>query len=144
MNRTGNTEKSALGFIKKVLPVCALFAVGTYLWLVPEKPESINLTITEQVSEKADDNHFGLPKTEGFELIKGQCSGCHSLKLVAQNKLTRQGWKDLIVWMQREQNLWDLGELEKPILDYLEAHCSPTQRGRRKPLSKIDWYVLDH
>ncbi|MCB0738931.1 MAG: hypothetical protein KDC92_15590 [Bacteroidetes bacterium] len=77
-----------------------------------------------------------------FELVRTTCGACHSTALVTQNRATRQGWKDLIVWMQETQKLWDLGENEEPILDYLSTHYAPTQKGRRPNLTGIEWYEL--
>lgn len=89
------------------------------------------------------DEETGLIVVEGYEVVKAQCGSCHSARLVAQNSFDREGWKDLIEWMQKEHNLWDLGEHETVILDYLEKNYAPTKKGRRAPLSEIDWYVLN-
>ena len=143
MKSQRHTEGSALKFIKFLIPVLAISTIMCFVLLRTSDEPGSRVAIRDTPAANISDNHFGLPETEGFDLVKGQCSGCHSLQLVAQNKLTRQGWKDLIHWMQREQNLWPLGELEKPILDYLEKNCAPTQGGRRKALAKTTWYALD-
>jgi len=88
------------------------------------------------------DEQSGLIIDVGLDVVKAQCGACHSTALVAQNRLTREGWKDLIRWMQAEQNLWDLGPQEVVVLDYLEKNCSPQESGRRKNLTNIEWYVL--
>lgn len=75
-------------------------------------------------------------------LVIQNCTGCHSAKLIAQNRATREGWKNMIVWMQETQNLWDLGPNEDKILDYLTRHYSPERVGRRKNLENIVWYDL--
>ena len=75
-------------------------------------------------------------------MVKGTCSACHSIDLVTQNSATREGWKDLIVWMQKTQKLWDLGDNEALILDYLEKNYAPKEQGRRAPLKDIEWYEL--
>ncbi len=87
----------------------------------------------------------GLIYAEGFELVKSTCTVCHSAKLVTQNRATRQGWADMIDWMQRTQGLWDLGANEPKILDYLAEHYAPEETGRRANLDAeaIEWYVLD-
>ncbi len=143
MNEGQHTEQSAMRFLRYVVPIIAVFAVLLYVILKPEEIQLAEIKTSDDNFQNEVSTDHGLPQSEGFELIQGQCSGCHSLKLVAQNKLTRQGWKDLIVWMQQEQNLWDLGDLEEPILDYLEANCSPKRGGRRKTLPKPEWYALD-
>lgn len=71
----------------------------------------------------------------GLEVVRAHCSGCHSLALVAQNRMSRKGWQNTIRWMQEKQGLWDLGEAEAVILDYLERNYGVTERPwRRKPL----------
>lgn len=92
--------------------------------------------------ENGIDVESGLIVDEGFEIVKGTCAACHSLDLVTQNSATREGWKDIIVWMQKTQKLWDLGENETVILDYLEKNYPPKKQGRRAPLKDIEWYEL--
>ena len=42
----------------------------------------------------------------------------------------------MIRWMQNKHGLWALGELEAPILDYLETHYAPRVSGSRRPLAE--------
>ena len=76
----------------------------------------------------------GLIVDEGFEQVRAQCGACHSLKLVQQNRADRDGWLQMIRWMQDSQGLWPLGANEPVILDYLANHYGPVRGGRRKPL----------
>lgn len=86
----------------------------------------------------------GLIAGEGLELVKGNCTNCHSSALILQNRFTREGWHEKIVWMQETQGLWDLGTSEDAILDYLATHYAPeAPKGRRIPLSGIEWYELE-
>ncbi|PHI20996.1 hypothetical protein CEQ90_04735 [Lewinellaceae bacterium SD302] len=87
----------------------------------------------------------GLIYAEGYELVKANCTVCHSAKLVTQNRASRQGWAEMIDWMQRTQGLWELGANEPKILDYLAEHYAPEETGRRANLDveAIEWYVLD-
>lgn len=75
-------------------------------------------------------------------LVIANCTGCHSGKLVTQNRATREGWTNMIRWMQRTQNLKDLGTDEQKILDYLSENYAPTEQGRRANLKVDDWYEL--
>lgn len=85
----------------------------------------------------------GLLDGNGLRAVKANCLSCHSAKLITQNRFTRAGWHDKIVWMQETQGLWDLGENEPLILDYLAEHYAPEARAsRRQPLSNIEWYEL--
>lgn len=87
----------------------------------------------------------GLVYDKGFDIVRGTCTACHSAKLVTQNRATKEGWKQMIDWMQETQGLWDLGENEAIILDYLSTHYAPENTGRRKVLdvAEIEWYILE-
>ncbi len=85
----------------------------------------------------------GFKEGENLQLVINNCTSCHSAKMVTQNRATRDGWLTMIKWMQETQNLWDLGESEPLILDYLAKHYAPEESGRRKPLTNIDWYELE-
>ena len=96
----------------------------------------------ERQDIKPVDPETGLIIGPGFNLVKTNCLGCHSGKLITQNKASRATWKETILWMQKTQNLWDLGENEPAILDYLAKHYAPGKAGRRLPLQDIEWYEL--
>lgn len=85
----------------------------------------------------------GLIADDDFPLIQQHCFSCHSGRLIAQNRLDRTGWSDLIVWMQETQNFWQLGPDEKGVLDYLERNYAPQNTGRRPNLETTEWYELD-
>lgn len=80
-----------------------------------------------------------------YMIVRAHCTACHSSKLVLQNRATRDGWKEMIRWMQATQKLWDLGENEDKILDYLSTYYAPTEQGRRAPLkiAASDWYQIE-
>jgi len=85
----------------------------------------------------------GFKEGENLQLVINNCTSCHSAKMVTQNRATRDGWKTMISWMQETQNLWDLGDNEPLILDYLAKYYAPDKAGRRQPLTNIDWYELE-
>ncbi len=87
----------------------------------------------------------GLVYDKGFDIVRGTCTACHSAKLVTQNRATKEGWTQMIRWMQETQGLWDLGENEPLILNYLSTHYAPENIGRRKNLdmATMEWYILD-
>lgn len=87
----------------------------------------------------------GLIYAEGFDIVRGNCTACHSAKLVTQNRATREGWTDMIRWMQAKQGLWDLGKNESVILDYLATNYAPEDIGRRANIDvdEIEWYLLE-
>ena len=49
----------------------------------------------------------------------------------------------MIEWMQATQGLWDLGENEPIILDYLATNYAPEEVGRRANLEEVAYYMLD-
>jgi len=90
------------------------------------------------------DTETGMIVDKDLYMVKAQCTSCHSSKLIVQNRFTRVGWKQKIRWMQAKHNLWDLGETEKQVLDYLEKYYAPTATlARRQPLKDIKWYKLE-
>jgi mono/diheme cytochrome c family protein len=73
-----------------------------------------------------------LPKGKGRELVFGICNGCHSVKLVVQQGMTRPKWDDTLTWMVEQQGMPELQpEIEKKILDYLATHFGP-DRGQEQ------------
>lgn len=87
----------------------------------------------------------GLIYDTHFALVRAHCTACHSGKLVAQNRATREGWQQMIRWMQETQGLWDLGVNEPKILDYLAKNYAPKEVGRRTniDMAAVEWYILD-
>lgn len=102
-------------------------------------------TTKEDVVENGIHIATGLVYAEGFELVRAQCTACHSAKLVTQNRASRDGWRQMIRWMQSTQGLWDLGDKEKSILDYLSKYYAPEEVGRRANLdiTATEWYILE-
>lgn len=127
----------------------AFFVIYIYL---PEKEElkSVESVLSEpMLAVGSMDPESELIVDEGYLLIKQQCQSCHNMALVTQNFFTREVWLEKIRWMQAEQNLWDLGEKEDSILDYLAKHYNPSKKnqgitnsGRRQNLN-VEWYSLD-
>lgn len=113
-------------------------------WLQAKK-EIVEMEIAEELPEFENGIHLatGLIQDENVQLIIGNCTSCHSAKMVTQNRATREGWNSMIVWMQETQGLWDLGDNEPLILDYLAKHYAPKKQGRRAPLTDIAWYDLE-
>lgn len=70
-----------------------------------------------------NDDYWGLPRTEGFELVDLYCSACHSLQVVMQQRATYGRWKSTLEWMVDKQNMPPLpAEDEGVILTYLAEH----------------------
>ncbi len=167
-NPTANREVSPKdkqllirGLMKAVIGLLAIviLLVGTVLFAVfytgPSPATDGSLTADSAVSGPQNigsvsdeildgkDVATGLVVGEGVEIVRTTCTGCHSSAIILQNRFTREGWKAKIVWMQETQGLWDLGENEPAILDYLATHYAPEPpKGRRIPLKDIGWYEL--
>lgn len=85
----------------------------------------------------------GLVEAEGLMSVVNNCTNCHSAKLVIQNRMNRERWISTIRWMQETQNLWDLGDQEEVIVNYLVANYPTVKKGRRALLTEIEWYELE-
>jgi len=132
-----------------ILLVGAVLFVGFYGGSTSDSAteEDVSTTAPLGTDEVVDgkDVATGFVIDEGFEIVKATCTGCHSSAIVLQNKFTREGWKAKIVWMQETQGLWDLGDNESIILDYLAKYHAPEPpKGRRLPLKDIEWYELEN
>lgn len=82
------------------------------------------------------DTDTGLVMAPGWEEVRIHCGGCHSHSIVTNQRANRDAWRDMIRWMQRTQNLWELpAKSEVEILDYLAANYGPdTTPQRRAPI----------
>ena len=107
--------------------------------------DSVDLVMKNDPALVEDGIHVltGLKAEEGYKLVWSNCTPCHSARLLTQNRATREGWQSMIRWMQATQNLWDLGPNEEKIIDYLATYYAPEGKGRRKPLTEIEWYKLE-
>ena len=146
-----------LFLIKSLIFICALTLayalLGDFLKPLWQKPMvtqtgSTNRAPKKDLSEQVVEGvhvQTGLVVAEGFEIVRGTCTACHSAKLITQNRATRSGWKQMIRWMQETQGLWNLGEQEPIILDYLAKHYAPKDTGRRPQIdvAAIEWYILE-
>ena len=107
-------------------------------------PSSPVIEIDENAVVKGIHLATGMAYDQNFEIVRAACTSCHSAKLITQNRATREGWKQMIKWMQATQGLPDLGKNEPIILNYLAKHYAPTKTGQRKNLNidEIEWYAL--
>lgn len=104
-------------------------------------------TTTEAKVQTADivdgkDAATGLVVDDHWQTVKSNCTGCHSAKLITQNRMSAKRWRKTIKWMQETQNLWDLGKNEDKIVAYLGKNYAPEDVGRRAPLTNVEWYEL--
>ncbi len=105
-------------------------------------------TTPEEVNEELIDNGIhvrtGLVDAEGLMTVVNNCTNCHSAKLVTQNRMSAERWNETIKWMQETQNLWDLGDNQAIIVNYLVTNYPVEDKGRRENLKNIEWYDLEN
>ena len=85
----------------------------------------------------------GLKDGEGLMTVVNNCTICHSAKLITQNSMDAHSWNTTIQWMQETQNLWDLGEKQKIIVDYLVTNYPVEKKSRRANLVITDWVEIE-
>jgi len=133
--------------------ITILFVIGTIIYL--QTPDTFsnwnswhwpgpNKVKTDLVIDNQYEDEQLLAQGENLEIVKRHCTGCHSERLIVQNRMSRERWADNIIWMQETQGLWDLGPELDPVLNYLSTHYAPIAEGRRSNLSAehIEWYKL--
>jgi hypothetical protein len=154
-------EEEYIKFVKKVyhlmilaFSIFILIGGATIFYLndpnfsaFKNSPETL-VTSQEEVDEDLveDGIHVrtGLIDAEGLMTVVNNCTNCHSAKLVTQNKMSAERWNETILWMQETQNLWDLGDNQEIIVNYLVTNYPVVDKGRRENLTNIEWYELEN
>lgn len=78
----------------------------------------------------------GFKMTGDWELVRANCTSCHSAKLVTQQRGSAQQWLTMIRWMQKKQNLWAFDpDTEDRIITYLAENYPPSDAQRRAALA---------
>lgn len=114
----------------------------TYRHLPDNQSTYTSVSLADSLQKDPDS---GLVIDDAMPIVKGNCTACHSSKIILQSHFSKEKWLERIRWMQRTQKLWDLGENEPVILDYLAKYYGPINApfdGRRMPLEPIRWYPL--
>lgn len=128
-----------------------ILAILGAIYIQLAQPELLSATqeeeqVTEEVLPEFENGihiETGLKEGDNLQLVISNCTNCHSALMITQNRASREGWQHMIEWMQETQNLWDLGDNEPLILDYLALNYAPEKKGRRAPLTNIEWYELE-
>jgi cytochrome c5 len=95
-------------------------------------PEPAAVPEPTVAAEPALDPVTGLKMTGDWELVRGNCTACHSPKLITQQRGTAQQWLTMIRWMQQKQNLWVFDpDTETRIITYLSENYPPSDAQRR-------------
>ncbi len=86
-------------------------------------------------AEPEIDPFTGLRMTGDWQLVRANCVGCHSARLITQQRGSESHWLSLIRWMQDKQNLWQFEpETEQKIISYLAENYPPQADRRRAPI----------
>lgn len=108
--------------MKKIKKIALLLASSTLLSL------SLNANTL--------DKDTGLIVADGMEIVKANCTACHSAKFITLQKGDRETWLSMIRWMQDSQGLWEFDpKTEDIILTYLETNYPPSASSRRPNLT---------
>lgn len=95
----------------------------------------VNTVVAADMQAYQIDKDSGLIMAPGWEIVKGNCTACHSAKFITGQRGDRETWESMIRWMQRTQGLWQIpSEIETTILDYLATNYSPDKASRRTNL----------
>ena len=74
----------------------------------------------------AAQNKLVLPEKQAWEVVRGNCSPCHSMRLVTQQRLDRNNWEWVMEDMIKKFGAtWISPELRAIIVDYLVQHYGP-------------------
>ncbi len=82
------------------------------------------------------DSLSGLKMTGDWQIVRANCTPCHSGKLITQQRGTAEQWLAMIRWMQEKQNLWQFDPVtEEKIVNYLAENYPPGRSQRRAALA---------
>jgi len=124
-----------------IIIVYLLVVIGFTILQESCKQQIKESKIEEKINNGIDKN-TGLIIDDGYKTVIQNCLSCHSSKIITQNRATREGWLEMIQWMQKNQKLWTLGANEDIILNYLSKNYAPKNKGRRVKLTNVEWYLL--
>jgi len=110
----------------------------------PETLVTTQVEVDEDLVENGIHVRTGLIDADGLMTVVNNCTNCHSAKLVTQNKMSAERWNETILWMQETQNLWELGDNQEIIVNYLVTNYPVVDKGRRENLTNIEWYELEN
>ncbi|MFS4455549.1 monoheme cytochrome C [Maribacter sp. 2304DJ31-5] len=132
--------------------VCSLIIIALAIIVHYNNPTNkIDSVRISEETKLSDSNHIvdgvhvrtGLLEGDGLQEVINNCTSCHSSKLIIQNRMNKEQWYATIRWMQETQGLWDLGDDQEIIVDYLTQNYPPFKKGRREVLSNIEWYMIN-
>jgi cytochrome c5 len=91
--------------------------------------------VAAAASASALDPLTGLKMVGDWEIVRANCTACHSAKLITQQRGDAGQWLIMIRWMQEKQNLWQFDPVtEEKIIAYLATNYPPRASQRRAAL----------
>ena len=131
-------------FLLSLATLLLLFLIyDPTLSIFESSPDDTIAVVDEDKIENDIHLHTGLKDAKGLMTVVNNCTNCHSAKLVIQNRMNKERWDATIRWMQETQNLWDLGDNQKVIVDYLVVNYPVMEKSRRENLTNISWYEIN-
>lgn len=83
-------------------------------------PLSADEAVAADIRFDPTDDYWGLPRSDGVDLVAGYCGACHSLAIVMQQRQSAGGWNYLLNWMEEKQGMAPLASDDRAaILTYL-------------------------
>lgn len=143
-----NLNKGIRGTYRVIIIICALLTVliiGSIYFFGQTNTELVEIDKSIADPEKIENGvhvRSGFIEAPGMQETINNCTSCHSAQLVIQNRMNKERWQTTIDWMQETQNLWELGDNEEIIIDYLVKNYPPSSKGRREALTNVEWYEL--
>ena len=135
-NKLSNTNRLLLiGGI-----VCVVAVIFIYFNATETNQNSLDKIDNHEIIKDADDLdqivdgihvRTGFVDAPGLMAVVNNCTSCHSSQLVLQNKMNKERWTSTIRWMQKTQNLWELGDNEDIIINYLVTNYPPKKKGQK-------------
>jgi len=100
------------------------FAAATISAVVLSSSSSIATRDAPATAAEPDElAQWGLPPGVGREEVEIYCNACHSLRLVAQQGMSKADWDELFVWMVEEQEMEVIPPEDRIlVLDYLARY----------------------
>lgn len=148
-----NNDKLSKGIrssYRILIVTCAIIVIGViasiYFFGEPtsEHIELVPETYDPNKIENGIHLRTGFIEAPGMQETINNCTNCHSAQLVIQNRMSKERWMATIDWMQQTQNLWELGENEEVIINYLVENYPVIDKGRRAILKDVEWYKLQN
>lgn len=137
-------RRNFIGLVVILTFVVILFSVSYLEESFSKKNGPVEVDKKSQNDQIKDGIHIptGLKEGEGLMTVVAHCTACHSAQLITQNRMNKERWNATIRWMQETQNLWELGENQEVIVNYLVENYPVSVKGRRENLQNIEWYEL--